>query len=110
MTLMRTHNNKHFFFIILLYVRADQRSRNTFTYFIQLAFFFSDCWSKNSFRVTFSPTIHDFIHQRERYLLSNLIPILRKVVSVFRVSSLLCEHLKSMHVVILECYVYFEQS
>lgn len=47
---------------------------------------------------------------RERYLLSNLIPILRKVVSVFRVSSLLCEHLKSMHVVILECYVYFEQS
>lgn len=73
-------------------------------------FFFPGCWSKNSFRVTFSPTIHDFIHQRERYLLSNLIPILRKVVSVFRVSSLLCEHLKSMHVVILECYVYFEQS
>lgn len=47
--------------------------------------------------------------EREIYLLSNLIPILRKVVSVFRVSSLLCEHLKSMHVVIL-CYVYFEQS
>ena len=82
-------------------IRADRKKQ------WQLEIYDAGYWIKYNC-VFMSLIIVAFTRERESYLFKNLIPIMfRKLVQVFRISSLLCEHWKSMHVVLLERCISF---